>query len=139
MWMPIGFIGLMLVISLPSMAIAWLKLRQRNLGPILDANGWAVNAKAKVNIPFGRSLTAVAALPANSQRDLADPYAESHKRRNSLIAVLVILAVIYALWHFNVLNPYLPEAFRHPAPPAVQQPPAPPTTPPAPTELGKPK
>ena len=46
------------------MLIAWLKLRQRNLGPILDANGWAVNARAKINIPFGGSLTAVAALPA---------------------------------------------------------------------------
>jgi hypothetical protein len=38
------------------MAIAWLKLRKRNLGPILDANGWAVNAKAKMNVPFGGAL-----------------------------------------------------------------------------------
>ena len=53
----------MLVISAPSMAIAWLKLRKRNLGPILDANGWAVNAKAKMNVPFGGALTGVAALP----------------------------------------------------------------------------
>jgi len=29
------------------MIIAWLKMRQRNLGPILDANGWAVNSKAR--------------------------------------------------------------------------------------------
>src|SRR5690606_14209778 len=34
---------LMLVVSGPSVLIAWLKLRKRNLGPILDANGWAVN------------------------------------------------------------------------------------------------
>src|SRR5690606_25035826 len=33
------FAGVVLAISLPSMAIAWLKLRQRNMGPILDANG----------------------------------------------------------------------------------------------------
>ena len=38
------------------MAIAWLKLRKRNLGPILDANGWAVNAKARMNVPFGGAL-----------------------------------------------------------------------------------
>ena len=55
--------GLLLVISGPSMIIAWMKLRKRNLGPILDANGWAVNAKAKMNVPFGASLTGVAALP----------------------------------------------------------------------------
>ena len=60
---PLVFAGIMLVISAPSMAIAWLKLRKRNLGPILDANGWAVNAKAKMNVPFGGALTGVATLP----------------------------------------------------------------------------
>ncbi|MFS8083845.1 MAG: hypothetical protein ACMG51_10360, partial [Ginsengibacter sp.] len=45
---PLFVAGVMLFISAPSMAIAWLKLRKRNLGPILDANGWAVNAKAKM-------------------------------------------------------------------------------------------
>src|SRR5262249_54282119 len=38
-WMPLGIIAVLLLISGPSMLIAWLKLRQRNLGPILDANG----------------------------------------------------------------------------------------------------
>ena len=32
------------LISLPSVMLAYIKLRKRNLGPILDANGWAVNA-----------------------------------------------------------------------------------------------
>jgi len=63
MWMPVGALGLLLAISGPSMLIAWLKLRQRNVGPILDANGWSVNALAKINIPFGSALTKVAALP----------------------------------------------------------------------------
>ena len=62
-WMPLGLLAVIFLISLPSMLIAWFKLRQRNLGPILDANGWAVNAKAKLNIPFGRSLTATPKLP----------------------------------------------------------------------------
>ena len=50
--------GLLLLASGPSVAIAWFKLRKRNLGPILDDNGWAVNARARINIPFGASLTA---------------------------------------------------------------------------------
>ena len=66
----------MLVISAPSMAIAWLKLRKRNLGPILDANGWAVNAKAKMNVPFGGALTGVAALPPGATFGAADEFAE---------------------------------------------------------------
>jgi hypothetical protein len=56
--------------------LAALKLRSRNLGPILDANGWAINARARINIPFGRTLTEVATLPANAQRSLSDPYAQ---------------------------------------------------------------
>ena len=46
MWMPLGLLALMLLISGPSMLLAWLKLRQRNLGPLLDANGWAINGRA---------------------------------------------------------------------------------------------
>ena len=68
LWMPLGFVGALLLISGPSMLIAWLKLRRRNLGPILDANGWALNAMAKVNVPLGGSLTKLAKLPAGSSR-----------------------------------------------------------------------
>jgi len=73
---PLAIVGILLAISLPSMLLAWLKLRKRNLGPLLDANGWAVNARARINVPFGRSLTRVGVLPPGSQRDLADPFAE---------------------------------------------------------------
>src|SRR2546430_11188922 len=57
-FMVIGaLVGIIAIISGPSMIIAWLKLRQRTIGPILDANGWAVNGRVKVNIPLGTSLT----------------------------------------------------------------------------------
>ena len=55
MWMPLGLLAALLAISGPSMLVAYLKLRQRNIGPILDANGWAVNAMASINVPFGRA------------------------------------------------------------------------------------
>lgn len=73
--MPIAIAGLLLLISGPSMVMAWFKLRQRNLAPILDANGWAVNTRAKLNIRFGTTLTALAALPPGAERSLKDPYA----------------------------------------------------------------
>lgn len=72
----LGFIGLIALISGPSMILAYIKLRKRNLGPILDANGWAVNAAAKINVPFGTSLTGIAKLPAGSSVDHNDTYAE---------------------------------------------------------------
>lgn len=51
------FVGIILLISGPSMVMAYLKLRRRNLAPVLNANGWAVNADAKISIKFGRVLT----------------------------------------------------------------------------------
>lgn len=55
--------AIMLIISGPSCFIAWRKLRKRNLGPVLNANGWAVNASMLVNIVFGSTLTSVAKYP----------------------------------------------------------------------------
>ncbi len=110
-WMPLGVLGLMLLISGPSMAVAFLKLRQRNLGPLLDANGWAVNAKAKVNVPFGESLTKVAELPRGSQRDLRDPFAEK-KRPWKLYAFVFVLLGAALGWYLGRLDAYLPTKVR---------------------------
>ncbi len=99
--LPLVLIGLVLAISLPSVIIAWLKLRQRTLGPILDANGWAINGRVKINIPFGSALTAVATLPEGSHRSLVDPYedkeAAAQKRRVIFLAFLLVLAGV-AIW-----------------------------------------
>ncbi|MBK9388397.1 MAG: hypothetical protein IPN34_26555 [Planctomycetes bacterium] len=110
--LPLVLVGVFLLISGPSVVIAWLKLRQRNLGPILDANGWAVNAMAKVNIPFGGSLTKVAALPEGAQRDLRDPYAPPKSLTAKILTWLVILAILsgigWALWNYGVVEKVLP-------------------------------
>jgi MFS family permease len=92
--MPVGVLAIVLVISGPSMLLAWLKLRKRNLGPILDANGWAVNSKAKVNVPFGASLTRIAALPPGSQRDLVDPFAEKKSPWPKIFLLLLLLLFV---------------------------------------------
>lgn len=57
------FVCILLVISGPSMIMAWLKLRRRNLAPVLNANGWAVNADAIISVPFGKTLTEQVAFP----------------------------------------------------------------------------
>jgi hypothetical protein len=93
---PLVILGIMLVISAPSMAIAWLKLRKRNLGPILDANGWAVNAKAKMNVPFGGALTGVAALPPGATFGAADAYAEKPSPWPKLLLFAFVLWFVWA-------------------------------------------
>jgi hypothetical protein len=94
---PLAFVAILLAISAPSMIMAYLKLRRRNLGPILDANGWAVNAKAKMNVPFGGALTGVATLPSGSQRDLVDPFAEKKSPWPKIIALVILLVVACAI------------------------------------------
>ena len=92
-----AFIGLLLLISGPALILAFIKLRKRNLAPILDANGWAVNTKAKINVPFGKSLTKVAKLPSGAQRDLFDPFAEKKSPWPKLIGFALGLYIIYAI------------------------------------------
>ncbi len=90
-----AFIGLILLISGPSMILAYLKLRKRNLGPIMDANGWAVNAKAKISVPFGARLTGIPKLPPGSQRDAMDPYAEKKSPWLYVLALVFLLYLVY--------------------------------------------
>lgn len=96
------FIGVMLIISGPAMVLAWLKLRRRNIAPLLNANGWAINASSKISIPFGESLTDSAKFP---KLKLKDPYKKGmatwKKWCISILAVLIIGAV---LWLTNLLN-----------------------------------
>ena len=143
---PLVFVGVILLISLPAMVIAWLKLRKRNLGPILDANGWAVNAKARINVPFGRSLTQVATLPPGSHRDLVDPFAEKKSPWPKIIVVVILLVCAYCLlnkmgyiyeWTDGRLGDPKPVKACAPAPVAPVAAPAPPAVPATPTPPAK--
>ncbi len=106
-WMPAGILGALLMISGPSMILAYFKLRRRNLGPVLDASGWAINGRLKINVPFGRTLTYTAALPSNAERSLIDPYAEKKRPWKLILAASVIL-ILAILWLLGGLNQILP-------------------------------
>lgn len=98
---PLVLVGLILVISMPSMIIAWLKLRQRTLGPILEGNGWAVNGRVKINVPFGRALTDMAVLPPGAKRSLEDPYEDKEaaaQQRKAITFVVLVVFTAAAIW-----------------------------------------
>jgi hypothetical protein len=107
-WAPLAILGLMVAISTPSMLLAYLKLRRRNLGPLLDANGWAINALTRINVPFGAALTERAAVPRNAEHSLADPYAEKGRPWKLYLALIAIVA-LGAAWYFGKLDGYLPD------------------------------
>lgn len=98
--MPLAIVGLLLVVSGPSMILAWLKLRNRNLAPLLDANGWAINARAAVNIAFGKTLTQLAEIPAGASINLVDPFVAKKKPylKYLLLGGLVLGMLLYLLW-----------------------------------------
>ena len=95
---PLALAGLVLLISGPSMVLAWFKLKRRNLGPILDACGWAINARMQINIPFGTALTQMASLPPGAMRALSDPFAEKRKLWPYWLTGLVLLLAGVAIW-----------------------------------------
>jgi len=107
---PLVLLGVILVISGPSMLIAWLKLRQRTLAPLLEANGWAINGRVGINIPFGTKLTERAALPPGSKLDLNDPYRDRAAARRARITIFgslfLLLAIAFAAAWFTKVWPF---------------------------------
>ena len=93
----------MLVISGPAMVIAWMKLRRRNIAPLLNANGWAINAASKISIPFGETLTDIVKFP---KMKLKDPYAKKGLPtwKKWLISLSVLVVVVAGLWLGNLLK-----------------------------------
>ncbi len=89
---------LMLVISGPACFIAWKKLRKRNLGPVLNANGWAINSVILVNILFGATLTRTAKYP---KLRLKDPYRKKNSFWKALLWIVVIAAIAGAVLYFT--------------------------------------
>jgi hypothetical protein len=100
--LPLVFAGVMLAISGPSMLLAYMTLRRRSLGPLLDANGWAVNARARINLPFGGSLTQVAELPEGASRSTSDPFAEKKQPWKTALLLALIVVTLVVLWRRGV-------------------------------------
>ena len=87
--------AVIILISGPSMLLAWLKLRKRNLGPVLNANGWAINSNVRVNTTFGATLTSMAKYPKIAVKDpLADKKMAWWKQCLIWLGVLIVVFLI---------------------------------------------
>ncbi|MBQ8938659.1 MAG: hypothetical protein IJ047_00350 [Paludibacteraceae bacterium] len=93
------FICILLVISGPSMIMAWLKLRRRNLAPVLNANGWAVNADAIISVPFGRTLTEQVAFPFIKAPKMKGEMSNGKKWLIGIGITLIALGILCLVLH----------------------------------------
>ena len=98
----LAVLGILLVISGPSMFLAWTKLRKRNLAPVLNANGWAINADVMVSVVFGNTLTTQAQFPL---LQLVDPSVKKKmpcwaKWLIGVVAAAILAAGVWAVVHF---------------------------------------
>ncbi|MBB4221680.1 hypothetical protein [Variovorax guangxiensis] len=112
-WIPVALAGIVIAISGPSMLIAWLKLRQRSLGPILDASGWAINGRMKVSVRLGGMLSQTARVPPGAKRIAPDPYRERHGLAGALAAACIVGAVALLAWRMDWLDDRLPPRLQH--------------------------
>lgn len=104
-WIPLGILGIVLAISLPSMILAYLKLRQRNIAPILDASGWAINGNTKISTMLGRSLTNLPKRPARACIAGKDPFAAKGFPWKRVIILLLLVALIICALVAIIRNP----------------------------------
>ena len=102
----LALIAILLVVSGPSMVLAWLKLRKRNLAPLLNANGWAINADSLVGTAFGATLTDQAQFPMMKLVDPHQPIKKISAGGKWAIAISVIVAVVaiavLVLWLLDI-------------------------------------
>ena len=106
---PILILLILILVSGPSMFIAWRKLRRRNLAPVLNANGWAINSRIIVNIPFGKTFTKLAQYP---KVKVEDPYKKKTPIGLIIFLVLIILiggglAALYFTDNMNIITDWM--------------------------------
>ncbi len=105
----LGALALILVVSGPSVILAWFKLRARDFAPVLNACGWAINKKMRMPMRLSRVFTHEAVVPEGSSIDMEDPYVEKHFWRNLLIVFLLVAAAIFAVWMWRYT--WIPEQY----------------------------
>jgi len=107
-----GVVGALAAVILPTIIVAWLKLRSRDLSAILEGAGWAINLRMRLTRRQSRFFTERPAYPAGSVGI----------RRQLWVWVVVIMALTFAsLFTWEILRMRQTDKDVT-APPPVEQP-----------------
>lgn len=94
----------------PSMLLGFLRLRARDIGMILEAGGWAINGKMRINLRLASELTQVGQLPPGSIR-IDHAYVDHRARRRRrlfwLCFALFTACVLGFVWWVKAGMPVL--------------------------------
>lgn len=85
-----------IIVIVPLVALTFLKLRRRNLSPLLEASGWAVNGQLPISASMGYLFTHPAQFPDHAikaRSDSAKILAGYLGRRTKLARVLMVAVV----------------------------------------------
>jgi hypothetical protein len=103
-----GVVGLVLAVAGLSALAGWFKLRRRDMGLLLEASGWAINAQMKLTRRLGVTFTRIPDLPAGTHVDRLDILAHDPaviaqdavraRRRRLVLAVVALIVLAAAGW-----------------------------------------
>lgn len=137
----LAVIGVILIVSIPSVLLTWFKLRTRDLAPVLNASGWAINRRIGLTAGLGRFFTQQTLYVG--KKFVPAPQVVKIRPKASLIAtgiVLVLAGILAGWWWWRSCCPACePETAAAPAsaPAAPASAPAAPVAPATPAPEGK--
>lgn len=95
----------LLLLILPSLVIGFIRLRKRDIGMILEACGWAINGRMRINLGLARELTHIGKLPPGS---LVINHAyinrEARKRRRAFFTIFFTASMVTAVVSWWILE-----------------------------------
>lgn len=84
-----GVGGLILALMVPTIVVAWIRLRQRDLSNLLEGSGWAINSRMRLTAAQRKTFTQNPVWPANSRfEDSNEPW------KWLLFGLLVVLIAV---------------------------------------------
>ena len=111
--------GLTVVILLPGMIIGFTKIRKRDMSVLLEASGWAVNVRMRLNSALGRLFTHTPHLPKGASIERRDVVAQFVKKfgytsfrfKKLFMAILIIIFIMLCLTLLLSIYPGLKPLF----------------------------
>jgi len=98
----IALLGLAMVVLLPCIFAGFVKIRKRDMSGLLEASGWAVNVRMRINTTMGRLFTHTPPLPKEAFKERRDTIAKFVKEfrthtSQSIRPTTFVLVVIFLL------------------------------------------